>query len=138
MADLKASCRRFYDEVMSQGNLDLIDELVADDFVEHETMPGVPPGKDSPREMTKIFRTAFPDLRAVVEEMVQEGNKVAVLARFTGTHQGDFMGIPPTGKSVDVPVFDLIEFRGDKVIAHWGVSDNGAMMEQLGLVDMPG
>ncbi len=140
MQDLKALTRRLYDEVMNQGNLDLIDELLHDDFVEHEELPPeVPQGKEAPRVMFTMMRSAFPDFRVDVEDMLSEGNKVATRARFSGTHEGaEFMGIPPTGNRIDVPAIDILEFEGGKVIGHWGVMDNAAMMQQLGVGEPPG
>jgi steroid delta-isomerase-like uncharacterized protein len=138
MSDNKATMQRVYEEIFSQGKLDVIDELLADDFVEHEELPpGIPPGKESPRALVGMLRNAFPDFRATVEEMLEDGDKVIIRARFSGTHQGEFMGIPPTGKKFDVAVIDIIEFRDGKGIAHWGVMDMAAMMQQLGIGGPP-
>mgnify|MGYP000042996987 CR=1 FL=1 len=134
MPDNKATTLRLYDAVFSKGEFDLIDELLADDFVEHEELPpGIPPGKEAPRALMTMMRAAFPDFHAAIEELLEDGEKVIVRARFSGTHQGEFMGIPGTGKRFDIAVIDIIEFRGDKAVAHWGVMDNAAMMEQLGV-----
>ena len=139
MPDLKAIMQRIYEEVFSQGNLDVIDELLADDFVEHEELPpGIPQGKGAPRAFTTMFRSAFPDFRMTVEEMLQDGNKVITRVRVSGTHKGEFMGMPPTDNKFDVAAIDIIEFRDDKAIGHWGVMDMAAMMEQLGVGGPPG
>lgn len=133
MPDLKATMQRTYAELFSQGNLGVIDELLADDFVEHEELPpGVPPGKEAPRALVTMMRNAFPDFSAVVEEMLQDGSKVVTRARFSGTHRGDFMGIPPTNKTFDIPVIDIVEFRDGKAIGHWGIMDMAGLMQQLG------
>ncbi len=129
----KAVAQRIYDAI-NQGNLDLFDELISADFVEHEEFPGLPSiGPEAPKAALGMFRAAFPDLRFTPNEMIAEGDRVAVRATMTGTHQGEFMGIPPTTKSCNVQVFDILEFRGDKATAHWGVMDQVAMMEQLGI-----
>ncbi len=139
MADIQAVVRRIYGEVFSQGNVGLIDELMHEDFVEHEELPpGVPPGREAPKAMTAMMRSAFPDFRADVEEMLQDGDKVIARARFSGTHQGEFMGIPATGNRFDINVIDILEFQGDKAIAHWGLMDTAKMMEQLGFGGPPG
>lgn len=137
--DRTALVRRFYDEVFGQGSVEAIDELLHDDFVEHEPLPlpDAPSGKEAPKAMIAMFRAAFPDLRATVEDVVQEGDKVAVRARMSGTHRGELMGIAPTGAAFDIQLMDIMEFRGDRVIAHWGVTDTAAMMEQLGLAEAP-
>lgn len=134
MSDNKATMMRVYEEIFSQGDLDLIDELLADDFVEHEELPpGIPPGKGSPRALVAMMHGAFPDFHVTVEEMLQDGDKVITRARFSGTHQGEFMGIPPTGRTFDIAVIDIVEFRDGKGVAHWGVMDQAAMMQQLGV-----
>ena len=134
MADLAAIARRFNDEVISQGKVEVIDEIVADDFVEHQAMPGMPEGKDALRAFTEMFRAAFPDLKVETLATAVDGDEVWVQSRMTGTHQGDFNGIAPTDKQVDVLMFDRIRMRDGKAVEHWGVSDDLAMMTQLGVV----
>ena len=130
----KALTRRFYDEVINQGNLDLIDELVSEDFVEHEEFPGLPTtGPAAPKAALGMFMAAFPDLRFTPDEMIAEGDKVVVQATMSGTHKGEFMGIPPTNKSFKVHAIDIVEIHDGKATAHWGLVDQGGMMEQLGL-----
>ena len=94
--DLRTVTRRFYDEVFTQGNLDVIDELAHDDFVEHEELPGLPPGKEGLRFFATAMREAFPDLTVSVEDIIVEDNKAASRVRFSGTQRGEFLGIPPT------------------------------------------
>jgi len=138
MSDLKAIMQRAYDELFSQGRLSLVDELLADEFIEHEELPpGVPQGKEGLRALVTMMHSEFPDFRATVEEMLQDGNKVITRARFSGTHRGEFMGIPPTGKRFDIPVIDIVEFRDGKGIAHWGIMDMAGMMQQLGVGGPP-
>jgi steroid delta-isomerase-like uncharacterized protein len=138
MSDNKTTMLRLYEEVFNGGQLEVIDELIADDFVDHEELPpGMPRGKEAPREMTSMMRGAFPDFHATVEDMLEDGDKVITRARFSGTHQGEFMGIPPTGNRIDIPVIDIVEFRDGKAIAHWGLMDQAAMMGQLGVGGPP-
>ena len=87
-ADIKALARRLYDEVFTGGNLELIDELIDDDFVEHEEFPGLPPGKEAVRYFVTATQEAFPDLTVDVEDLIAEDNKVASRVRFSGTHKG--------------------------------------------------
>ena len=96
----KALTRRFIDEVFSKGNLAAVDELVADDFVDHSPPPDVPPDKVGMKQIVEMFRSAFPDLTVTVEDMVAEGDKVAVRVVTHGTHQGELMGIAATGRTV--------------------------------------
>ena len=137
-SDHEAIARRFYDEVFARGNLAVLDELLHDDFVEHEAMPGMPTGPEAPKAMAAMFREAFPDLRVEVDDTVEEGDKLVVRCRFLGTHRGEFMGRPATGRSFEINGIDILEFEGDQVIAHWGVVDTAGMMEQLGVAGPPG
>jgi steroid delta-isomerase-like uncharacterized protein len=135
--DLRAVTRRFYDEVFTEGNLDAIDELAHDDFVEHEEMPGLPPTKEGVRLFTAAMLQAFPDLAVSVEDIIVEDNKAASRVRFSGTHRGEFMGIPPTDKKINIQVIDIMAYRDGKATDHWGVTDQMGMMVQLGVIDEP-
>jgi predicted ester cyclase len=132
--DLKAIAKRFNDEVMSQGKVDVLDEIVADDYVEHQLFPGIEPTKAGLRQFVLTFREAFPDLKSEVIAMVVEGDEVWVHSAFTGTHKGELMGIPPTGKKVTVAVMDRVRTRDGKAVEHWGLSDDVGMMTQLGVM----
>jgi predicted ester cyclase len=132
--DNKALARRLYEEVIGQRKLDLLDEIVAADFTEHEELPGMPnKGPAAPRAAFEMFLGGFPDMAFTAEDMIAEGDKVAARVRVTGTHTGEFMGIPPTGRSIDIETIDIIEVGDGKAVAHWGVMDQAAMMQQLGL-----
>jgi steroid delta-isomerase-like uncharacterized protein len=126
--------RRINDEVLSQGKYEVIDELVADDFVEHESMPGMPEGKGALQAFTEMFRAAFPDLKVETIATAVDGDEVWIQSAATGTHQGEFNGIPPTGKKISITMFDRVRVRDGKAVEHWGLSDNLAMMTQLGVV----
>jgi predicted ester cyclase len=132
--DLKAKARRFNDEVMSQGKLEVIDELVADDFVDHQVPPGVSPDREGLRSMMAMFRSAFPDLKVETLAVALDGDELWVHSLATGTHQGELMGIPATGKSVSFAMMDRIRVRDGKAVEHWGVSEDLGMMTQLGVV----
>lgn len=130
----KALVLRVYDEAINQKSIDAFDEFVSEDAVEHEEMPGLPTrGPAAPKAAFTMFFAAFPDLAMEVDEVIAEGDKVAVRCTMTGTHEGEFMGIPPTNKSFAVQVIDMFEVGGGQITAHWGTTDQAAMMEQLGL-----
>ena len=125
--------RRLYD-LLSAGDIDGFGALLADDFVEHEETPGLAPTKDGVLEFFRMYRAAFPDLRMDPEDVLASGDKVVARVRATGTHEGELMGMPATGKSVDVQLIDIMRFDEDGLVAeHWGVVDMLAMMEQLGV-----
>lgn len=132
--DLKAMAKRFNDEAFNKGNVDVIDELVADDFVDHQELPGLEPTKEGLKNFTKLFHQAFPDMKVEMIAAVAEGDEVWVHSQFTGTHKGEFMGIPATGKTVTFAMFDRVKVRDGKAVEHWGLTDDLGMMTQLGLV----
>lgn len=134
MAELKALAQRFYDEVMAKGDLNALDALVDDTFVDHEEMPGLTNDKAGVRDFVTMVRDAFPDLSVEVVAMAVDEPEVWAQVVMRGTHRGTFMGIPATGRAVEMPMFDRVRFRDDRVVEHWGLSDNLLMMQQLGVV----
>jgi steroid delta-isomerase-like uncharacterized protein len=135
----KALYRQFVEEVFNQGNVNAIDELVAPDFIEHEELPpGIPTDREGVKQLSIMLRSAFPDLKATIDDVLAEGDKVVARMTWTGTQKGEFMGIPPTGKSVSIGVIDIVRFAGNKFVEHWGLMDSAGMMQQLGAVPAPG
>jgi steroid delta-isomerase-like uncharacterized protein len=126
--------RRLYD-LLNAGDVDGFGDLLAADFVEHEETPGLAPTKDGVKEFFRMYLAAFPDLRMDAKDVLASGDKVVARTRVTGTHQGELMGIPATGKSVDVQLIDIMRFGDDGLVReHWGVVDALAMMQQLGVM----
>ena len=134
--DPKAVVHRFYEEV-SAGNLDIVDEVLADDFIEHEEFPGIEPNKAGVKQFFSLFRSSFPDLRMDAHEMVLEGDLISIRCTMSGTHEGEFMGLPPTHKHFEVEGIDMVRFRDGLFTEHWGVFDSLAMMQQLGAIPEP-
>jgi steroid delta-isomerase-like uncharacterized protein len=130
--DHAATMKRLYD-LINAGDIDGFGELLAEDFVEHEELPGLEPSKEGVKQLFHMYRAAFPDLRMDVQDVLVSGDKAVARVRATGTHQGEFLGMPATGKSVDVQLIDITRF-GDDALAreHWGVFDSLAMLQQLG------
>ena len=132
--DHAATVHRLY-ERMCAGDVDGIGELIADSFVEHEAFPGLEPTKEGTLQLFRMMIAAFPDLRFDPEDTLTSGDKVVARARVTGTNQGDFMGMPATGKGVNVQAIDILRFGDDGLAReHWGVMDMMAMMQQLGAI----
>ena len=132
--DHGTTMRRAYD-LLNGGDVDGFGELLAEDFVEHEETPGLAPTRDGVVDFFKMYRSAFPDLRMDPEDVLVSGDKVVARVRATGTHQGEFMGIPATGKHIDVQLVDIVRFGNDgRAREHWGVFDAMTMMQQLGVV----
>lgn len=134
MMDHAATVRNLYD-LLNAGDIDGFGDLLADDFVEHEETPGLEPTKAGVTEFFRMQRAAFPDMRMEPQDVIASGDKVVARVRYTGTHQGDFLGIPATGKSVEIQLIDILLLGSDGLIhEHWGVLDALAMMQQLGVV----
>jgi steroid delta-isomerase-like uncharacterized protein len=134
----KALVRRFVEEVQSEGNIEAVDELCSPEFVNHSAPPGVPSNCEGIKQVMDMFRQAFPDSYFTVEDMVAEGDKVATRKIFYGTHQGEFMGIPPTGRQVSIGLIDIVRVADGKVVEHWSMGDNLGMMQQLGVIPQLG
>jgi steroid delta-isomerase-like uncharacterized protein len=132
--DHAAAIRRMYD-LINAGDIDGFGDALADDFVDHEELPGLAPTKDGVMAFFRMYIAAFPDLRMSPEDVIASGDKAVARVRATGTHQGEFLGMPPTGKNVDVQLVDIIRFGDDGLAReHWGVFDQMTMMQQLGVL----
>jgi steroid delta-isomerase-like uncharacterized protein len=132
MSDYKALAMSMFDSMTGDVDVDeMVDRFMAEDFVEHEAIPGMDNSRDTPRQMFKMMLAAFPDFRATVHELLQDGDKVVARVTFSGTHEGEFMGVPASGNSVEWSVIDILQFRDDKAVAHWGVMDLAAAMAQM-------
>ena len=132
--DHAATMRKTY-ELISAGDVAGFGDLVADDFTEHQGAPGFPDTKEGTLDFFRALLVAFPDLHMGVEDLIAAGDKTVARVRTTGTHRGDFMGIPPTGSSVKMQLIDIMRFDGSgQVCEHWGVADMLSLMQQLGVV----
>ena len=130
----KAVARRFYEQVLNQRNLDVLAEVIAPEGVDHSAAPGTLPGREWVRQTVQAFLAAFPDFRYRIEDLIAEGDKVVVRATWSGTHQGDLMGIPATGRAVTVSVIEMARLANGQMVEHWAVSDNLSLMQQLGAI----
>ena len=134
----KALVRQMVEEIFNRGNMSRADEYLAPDFVEREELPpGIPRDREGVKQLTAMMRSAFPDFKATIDDIVAEGDKVVIRQTWSGTQKGEFMGVPPTGKSVSFGVIDIIRVAGGKAVEHWGQMDSMGMMQQLGVVPAP-
>ena len=132
--DNEAALRRLY-ELINAGDIDGFDDVIAEDVIEHEELPGLAPTREGIKDFFRMYISAFPDLRFEPEDVLISGDKVVARVRATGTHRGEFLGTQPTGKSVDVQLIDIVRFGEDGLAhEHWGVADTLTMLQQLGLV----
>ena len=137
-ADNKALVRRFLEDAYSAGKLELLDELLAPSYVDRDAPPGTPPGRDGIRALMTTFRSAFPDFHFTIEDQIAEGDKVATRYTVRGTHQGALFGIPPTGKQVTVRGISVYRIADGQLHEAWVNYDALGMMQQLGVVPLPG
>ncbi len=132
--DHTMSIQRLYDFI-NAGDIDGFGRQLADDFIERAEIPGIPPTKDGVLLYFRMLLAAFPDFRMDVEDVIASGDKAVARVRVTATHKGEFMGIPATGRSAIVNLIDITRFGDDGLAReHWGVVDQLALMQQLGVV----
>lgn len=129
--------RQFVEEVFNKGNLAFVDEHTVAEFVEHNPVPGQPPGVAGLKQFVQDWRTAFPDMNMRVDDVIAKGDLVVLRSTATGTHQGAFMGLAPTQKQFTMEGIDIIRFKDGKATEHWGQSDMMGMMTQLGMIPAP-
>jgi len=135
MSDLKSLAQRFADEIINGRDLDgALTELVVEDFVEQKPLPGQGPGRDGLRDVLAGMFAAFPDLRWTFLDAIAEDDRVMTLNRWTGTHRGEFMGIPATGRSVTVEAWTLDRYRDGRLVESRIIMDVAAMLGQLGVL----
>ncbi|HEV8711598.1 MAG TPA: ester cyclase [Candidatus Binatia bacterium] len=132
-ADNKAIVRRYFEEVVNDGNLAVADELISTSYVSHYPM-GYDFGGDPEdvKQIVSIVRTAFPDVHFTLEDVLAEGNKVVARWTFRGTHEHDFMGVPPAGKRATVMGIAIYRVADEKIAEAWVAWDTGGLLRQLG------
>jgi steroid delta-isomerase-like uncharacterized protein len=133
-----AVLKRFIEEVINQGNLDAADEIVEENFVELDPLPGQRQGREGLKEVIGMMRAAFPDIHWVADETIAAGEKVVTRFTWTGTHRGTFLGIPATGKNITVKGVVIDRLSGGKMADSRILMDTLGMMQQLGVVPTPG
>ncbi len=132
MTDNESVVRKLIEEAFNQGRLEVIDELMSPDFVEHQTLGhGAPAGREAPKVIVSMLRLAFPDFHLTIEDTASRGDTVWLRLRGTGTHDGPFMGRQPTGKRISVPVVDIMRVANGKIVENWGVADRLGALQQI-------
>ena len=134
----KAAVRQFYEEVFNKKNLAGVDAFVSSNQIDHGLPPGFPAGMEGSKQFIGMYLTAFPDLHVTVEDMISEGDKITSRCTYRGTHRGELMGIPPTGKQVTVTGIEINRFEDGKSVEHWLEYDALGMLQQLGVVPAAG
>ncbi len=135
----KDLARRFLDEVYNKGNVDFIDEVTASNWVTHNptTPEGTSSGVEGARQFIEMYRNAFPDTQMTVEDVIAEGDKVVTRWTARGTHQGEMLGISPSGNRVEVTGISVDRIEDGKFVESWSIYDALGMMQQIGAVPSP-
>jgi steroid delta-isomerase-like uncharacterized protein len=128
----KAVVCRNTEEVQGRGNFEVLEELFADDFLDHTPQPGRTPDKDGARQLYKVLRAAFPDFHANIHWQLADGDRVTTYKTYRGTHRGEFFGVEPTGREIQFETVDVMRVRDGKITEHWGVANLFSLMQQLG------
>jgi steroid delta-isomerase-like uncharacterized protein len=134
----KTISQRSFEEIWNQGKLDAIDALYDANQVSHGLGIDVPPGTAGLRQFVSIYRTAYPDTHFTIDDQIAEGDKVVTRWSATGTHRGEFMGIPATGKRVTVTGIAINRIVGGKIVETWNNFDALGQLQQLGVIPAPG
>lgn len=119
-------------DVQNDGNVDKTGDYIAEDFVDHSAMPGLPPGREGAEALFGTIRAAFPDHDAVVHDQLADGDRVWSRKTFTGTHEGEFLGVPGTGRQVTISIIDTVRVEDGKIVEHWNVVDLMGLLQQMG------
>jgi steroid delta-isomerase-like uncharacterized protein len=134
----KAVVKRFIEEVQNQYKLELVDQLFDPSYKDHASGPGIVPGIEGFKQFFGMMLQTFPDLHATIHDQIAEGDKVVTRKTFSGTHKGDFRGLPPTGKQIELGVIDIFRISGGRIAEHWMQADFLGLMQQLGMIPPPG
>jgi steroid delta-isomerase-like uncharacterized protein len=135
--DNKAILRTYVETIFNQKQVDRADDLVAPDYLDHAALPGQAPGLEGAKQKWAMYLAGIPDLRVTIEELVAEGDMVAVRRSYEGTHQGELLGIPATGKHLQLGGISIFRLAGGKIAEHWEQLDRLTLMQQLGVIPAP-
>src|SRR5215207_2505907 len=125
---------RRYQEIYNKNELDRLTEVLSEDLLTPNIMPGIPPGLEGAKAAHRIMLAGFPDYQTIIEDMVAEGDRVAARIKMTGTHTCDFMGIPPTEKRISFTGIYMVRITNGKIVEHWGEEDSVSLLQQLGVL----
>jgi steroid delta-isomerase-like uncharacterized protein len=133
----KALYQHYIQQVFNQGQLDLLDNLLAPSYVYHEAPPGTLPGAAGIKQVVSMFRAAFPDLEITIDDQIAEDDKVCSRATTRGTHQGEIFGIPATGRVVTMTGLTVVRIVEGQIAESWVKNDLRSLMNQLGARSAP-
>ena len=134
----KALIRRWFEQI-DTGEIGVVEQFIAADYVDHNPppFPNLPPGREGAKEAFRLALIAFSDFHHTIEDMVAEGDKVVSRVSAYGTHSGEFLGIPPTGKQVTMGGITIHRIADGKIVEHWAHIDALGLLQQLGAIPAP-
>ena len=121
-------------DMMNSGKMDDLGKYISDNYTEHQMMPGQKPGIAGLKEMMTGMKAAYPDMKFTINHITADSNMIWALSTMTGTNTGSMMGMPPTGKAINVQAVDVIRLENGKAVEHWGFMEEKKMMEQMGMM----
>ncbi len=135
----KAIVRSIFEDGLNKGEVDKITELTATDFFDHDihVETGMPGGPEDLREALVAIRRGFPDIDVTIEDIIAEGDKVVVRNTWRGTHQGEFNGIPATGRRIEIGGIVIWRIENGKISERWATIDTLSLLQQLGVIPTP-
>lgn len=127
------------EEAWAANDLDALDALIAPDLVSHDAIPGMPPGLAGAKAAHTMFMASFPDRQVTIEDVVADGDRVAVRTTVRGTNTGGvpFLNVPANGRKIEIGSISVYRVAGGRVVEHWGLNDATALMMQLGAIQPP-
>ena len=128
----KTLVRRLIEEDIGRGDEAVADEIIHPDFVDHTNPPGMQHGLAGHKAIVRLFRATFPDLEWRIDDLIAEGDKVVARTTMRGTQRGEFFGVPPSGKSVEMAGIHVLRIADGKIAEHWGSNDDLGLLRQLG------
>jgi predicted ester cyclase len=136
MSDLRDDIRRVFEQGIGRGDERVIDELIDERYINHD-FPDAPPGREGLKQVGRAWRAAFPDIAFTLHDVLVDGDRVMTRGTFTGTHRGDFNGIPATGRRVEVAWMDMWRAADGRFVENWVRIDMASMLSQLGVLPAP-
>ncbi len=137
MEDNKTLIRR-YQEAYNRNELDELAEILSPSMVMHNFLPGLPPSLENARQIHLMAVKAYPDFHTQIDDLLAEGDKVVMRSTLTGTHQGEFMGVPPSGVNIKVTGISIFRIANGKIVEHWGEEDSLGWLQQIGAIPKMG
>jgi steroid delta-isomerase-like uncharacterized protein len=132
--EMETLARRYF-EIVSRGDIDALEQMLSPDFVQHTR--GLPPGPAAAKATLGMFRRGFPDFAVTVDWLLVDGDRVVIRSRAEGTHDGLFMGHPPSGRRFSATGIDVLRFADGRLVERWNEFDTFSMLQQLALVPVP-